>query len=151
MPASDPTQLDLSPAGTSGTALLSIWVAGRHYLTHRDQVDAVGLIDPFAPPLDRHGKPQICCELAPLFGIDMAVPPGRRHGLSVVLRRRGVILLVDRIDLQSVGVPTVQPLAPLLVRRLARPWFLGVVVEDDQPLLVLDLRRIATDVALGAV
>lgn len=131
--------------------LISLHVAGRPYLVRRDAVDVMALLDPLAPPAtDARGRPLTVRPLAELLGAEEDPAPGRRHALSVALRRRSVALLVDRVDDMAHHI-SVQPLAPLLARRLARPWFLGAAAIDDAPVLLLDLRRIAADVALGII
>jgi len=64
------------------------------------------------------------------------------------LRRRFVELLAVRIDLLA-DAPTITPLAPFLAARLRLSWVTGVALLDEQPVVVLDLRRLAADLALG--
>jgi hypothetical protein len=131
--------------------LLEVHTATRRYLvpqTHLDHLTMMVASQPAAPT--RRSTALVCRDLGPLLDPDDLGPPGRRHALTVELRRRTVALLVERAE--SLAAPgAVQPLGALLARRLARPWVLGAVVIDDLPVLVLDLRRIAADVALGAV
>lgn len=129
---------------------LRIEAGQRRYAIVPAQVGALSLLNPADGPTDPRGRPLICQDLGALLGETQPAPTGRRHALTIDLRRRSVSLLIDRID--SLDQPTpIQPLAPLLTRRLRWPWFLGAVIYSDEPLLVLDLRRIATDVAIGAV
>lgn len=127
--------------------------AGRQcYAISQVQIDHLDLLDPASMPIDQRGRPLICRDLATLLGDEASVPAGRRHTVTVSLRRRSVALLVDSID--SLGGDEsreIHPLSPLIARRLAQPWFLGAIIYQDEPLLLLDLRRIATDVAIGAV
>ncbi|MGQ9925594.1 MAG: chemotaxis protein CheW [Chloroflexaceae bacterium] len=134
--------------GAVATALaFEVQTARRRYFVPRSHVDQVGI----APPpnaSEAHGRPLLARDLGPLLDHEDSGAPGRQ-ALTVLLRRRTVVLRVQRIEnLESV---TVHPLAPLLRQRLRAPWVLGAVIRDDQPVLVLDVRRIATDVALGAV
>ncbi|NTV63789.1 MAG: hypothetical protein HGA65_09665 [Oscillochloris sp.] len=135
------------------STLLGVRVGERCYMVAQSQVNHIGLLDPYELPTDSGGRQLICRELGPLLheaGDDGR--PGRRHAMLISLRRRSVALLVDRIDsLVGYEQPAIQTLSPLLTKRLVRPWFLGVVVYHDEPILLLDLRRIATDVAIGAV
>lgn len=87
-------------------------------------------------------------QLGPL--LDPADPPaaGRLHALTITLRRRVVELLAPRVDL-LVEAPVIRPLAPFLAARLQLPWVNGVVLLEDQPVIALDLRRLAADLALG--
>jgi chemotaxis signal transduction protein len=102
------------------------------------------------PASDARGRPILSRELGPLLDPSDQSVSGRRHALTLVLRRRTVALLVARAESLAAFGPW-QPLGPLLTPRLARPWVLGAVVIADQPVLVLDLRRIAADLALGVV
>ncbi len=135
----------------STALLLEVHTALRRYLipqTHLDHLTVV-LAGQEPTPSER-GKPLVCRALGPLLDATDVGHPARQHALTVELRRRTVLLLVERAArLTTPG--TVQPLGTLLARCLARPWVLGAVVIDDCPVLVLDLRRIAADVALGAV
>jgi chemotaxis signal transduction protein len=135
------------------SAFLSVEAGLWRCAVAQEQVSHLTIVDPIAPPADPRGRPIICRDLGALLGGGDAAPAsGRRHAITVDLRRRSVALLVDYIDgLGDAGGQAVQPLSPLLARRLARPWFLGAIIRGDQPLLLLDLRRIATDVALGAI
>lgn len=136
---------------TDSTLLLEVSTAARRYLVPRAHLDHLAQVAPGAQPGPHDAtRPQIARELGPLLDrIDVGAP-GRRHALIVRLRRRSVALLVERAE--ALGAPGfVQPLDPLLARRLARPWVLGAIVLDQAPVLVLDLRRIAADLALGVV
>jgi hypothetical protein len=135
------------------SAILSVQAGRSRYAISQTQVDHLGLLDPAGAPTDERGRPLICRELGALLGDIEEIGPGRRHAITVSLRRRSVALLVDHIDsLGGDGPLAISPLAPLLTRRLTWPWFLGAVIyEGEPPLLLLDLRRIATDVAISAV
>lgn len=135
-----------------GALLLEVLTATRRYLVPRSHLDSLGQVAPGdAPPaLDGRGRPVVALDLGPLLDPADQGPPGRRHALTVALRRRSVALLVERAE--ALGSPgPLQPLGPLLAGRLARPWAIGAVVLGETPVVVLDLRRIAADVALGAV
>lgn len=137
--------------GSSAAGLLvEIHTAARRYLVPLAHLDGLTLVAAGAA-VSNEATAQVSVwrELGPLLDATDVGPHGRRHALTVTLRRRSVALLVERVaDFGSPG--TLQPLAPLLVSRLARPWLLGAVVVANEPVLVLDLRRIAVDVALGA-
>jgi hypothetical protein len=136
---------------TDGPLLLEVRTAGRRYLVPRSHVDHLDqVIDGALPASDARGRPLINRELGPLLDPSDQGAPGRRHALTLVLRRRTVALLVARAESLAAPGP-IQPLGPLLTPLLARPWLLGAVVVADQPVLVLDLRRIAADLALGLV
>lgn len=132
----------------ASTLLLDLRTASRRYFVPRSHIDLLG-----PPPLpgtsDARGRPLLVRDLGPLLDpLDQAVP-GRCQALTVTLRRRSVALLVQRVE--SLAAHTgIQPLAPFLARRLRAPWVLGAVAVDDGPVLILDLRRIAIDLALGA-
>jgi hypothetical protein len=134
------------------STILGVEAGRRRYAVASDQIDHIGLLDPAGEPADQGGRPLICRELGQLLGGATTGVVGRRHAISISLRRRSVALLIDHIDsLNDEGPLAIQPLASLLTRRLASQWFLGAVVYRGEPLLLLDLRRIATDVAIGAV
>jgi chemotaxis signal transduction protein len=102
---------------------------------------------------DERGRPIISSELGILLDQEDLRGQDRCHALIVGLRRRTVALLVHRIEdahISDVTVDMIQPLPPLLARSLARPWLMGVLLRDDEPLLVLDIRRIAQDVVLAS-
>jgi hypothetical protein len=137
---------------TPDSVFLSVRAGRWRCAVVREQVGHLAFLDPAAPPADPTGRPLICRELAALFGEAVVGAAGRRQAIMITLRRRSVGLLVDHIDsLEAADGSAVQPLSPILARRMARPWFLGAIVCDDLPLLLLDLRRIATDVAAGAI
>lgn len=128
--------------------LIELRAGGHRYFAPHDQVASLTMFDPGAPPAhDERGVPLVARSLAELLG-----PPTlgqARQALIVRLRRRAVALLVERVERLADDLP-VQQLPTLLRRRLTAPWVLGVVAADEAPILVLDLRRIAADVALGA-
>jgi hypothetical protein len=133
-------------------AILSVMVGPQRYAIAQRQIDHLGLLDPARASADQRGRPLLCRELGALLGGAGAISPGRRHAITVSLRRHGVALLADYVDSLGGDAPLeTQPLSPLIARRLARPWFLGAVIYDGAPLLLLDLRRIASDVVIGAV
>ncbi len=132
---------------TAATLAFEVQTARRRYFVPRGHVDQLG-VAPLPNASEAHGRPLLTRDLGPLLDPEDSGAPARQ-ALTVLLRRRTVVLRVQRIEsLESV---TVHPLAPLLRRRLRAPWVLGAVIHDDQPVLVLDMRRIATDLALGAV
>ncbi|WP_129628074.1 chemotaxis protein CheW [Candidatus Oscillochloris fontis] len=132
--------------------ILGVAVGGALFGVVQSHVQTVSLIDPTDPPTDMHDRTLICRELGPMLGGPPHQGAGRRHALIIALRRRSVALLIDRVDsLHLENQSEIQMLAPLLAQRLARPWFIGAVIYQDAPLLLLDLRRIATDVMIGAV
>ncbi|NTW97859.1 MAG: hypothetical protein HGB28_04840 [Oscillochloris sp.] len=134
------------------SAILSIDAGRRRYVIAQAQVDHLGLLDPAEAPTDLSGRALICRDLGPMLGGAGHTAGGRRHAVTIALRRRSVALLIDHIDSLDEEEPLkIQALSPLLAYRLARPWFIGAVVYRDAPLLLLDLRRIATDVAISAV
>ncbi|MCX7790630.1 MAG: chemotaxis protein CheW [Chloroflexaceae bacterium] len=129
------------------TLAFEVHTGRRRYFVPRDHVDQLGTAPP--PTVNQsHGRPLLARDLGPLLDPADDGAPGRQ-ALTVLLRRRTVVLRVQRIE--SLASVTVHPLAPLLRQRLRAPWLLGAVITDDQPVLVLDVRRIATDVALGAI
>lgn len=130
--------------------LLELRVAGRRLFTPHDQVDQLAIVEPGALVGARdHGLPCHLCELGPVLGA--AAPPwdtGRRQALGVALADRTVVFLVDRVE-GLTHEATVQPLPPPLGAAAVAPWLLGAVAGDDgdAPALVIDLRRIATELS----
>lgn len=121
------------------------------YIVRRDQVLElrVGMSKAELERPDERGKSVISCELGTLLDPrDMRSNP-RRHALVIPTRRWSVALLVERVeDIRTATRDHIQKLPPLLARRLERPWFLGVFVAEENPMLVLDLRQIAQDVLM---
>lgn len=129
------------------TLAFEVQTARRRYFVPRGHVDQLG-VAPLPDAVTVLDRPLLTRDLGPLLDPEDGGAPGRQ-ALTVLLRRRAVVLRVQRIEsLESV---TVHPLAPLLRQRLRAPWVVGAVIRDDQPVLVLDVRRIATDLALGAI
>ncbi|WP_322510767.1 hypothetical protein [Chloroflexus sp.] len=126
--------------------ILLIETVARRYVCRQNDVDTIGL--PVATERDARGRAIVRCQLGPL--LDPADPPaaGRLHALTIMLRRRVVELGVPRVDLLT-DPPPIVPLAPFFLARLQLPWVNGVALLDDQPVIALDLRRLAADVALG--
>lgn len=134
--------------------LLRVHTTLHSYIVRRDHVHELRLVFNQADleHQDERGRSLLSCELGRLLDPDDLRSNVRRHALVVHLRRRRVALLAERVDAIRIGggaEDSVQPLPPLLAQRLARPWFLGVFLDDELPLLVLDVRQIAQDVALS--
>lgn len=86
------------------------------------------------------------CELGSLFDQRDVSESDRRYALIVPTRRRNIAFLTERIDEITNCAAEIRPLGALLASCLAHPWFLGAMICDNHPLLVLDLHRIAQDV-----
>lgn len=134
--------------------LLMIRTALHRYVVRRDQVHELCIVNKGAElaATDERGRPLLGCELGPLLDPTDIQRQGRQHALVVQLRRRSIALLVNRVDdiySQADSVEAIQPLPRLLMRRIERPWFLGVLMCDDTPVLVLDLRTLAQDAVLS--
>ncbi len=126
--------------------ILLIETATRRYLGRQSDVDAIGA--PGEDDRDARGRPILRRQLGPLLDPDDPPAVGRLHALRIILRRRTVELLVSRVDLFP-EAPPIKPLVPFLAVRLQLPWVSGVALIADQPVVVLDLRRLAADLALG--
>lgn len=120
-------------------------VRREHMLELRVVADETDLERP-----DEHDKPLERCELGPLLDPHDTPTSTRRHALIVPSHLGSVAFLVDRIeDMQrETSTTTMHPMPSLFVRQLKRPWFPGVFVLEETPLLVLDLRQIAQDVLI---
>jgi chemotaxis signal transduction protein len=133
--------------------LLTIRTTLHRYIVCRSQITAMRSLSSDADinEPDERGRSIISSELGTLLDQEDLRGHDRCHALVVGLRRRTVALLVHRIEdahINDATVDMIQPLPPLLARSLERPWYIGVLLRDDEPLLVLDIRRIAQDVVL---
>jgi chemotaxis signal transduction protein len=129
--------------------LLTVQTVLHRYVVYRDQILELRIVDNIAEleQIDSRGRPMINRALGGLLDPRDTLNAKRCHALIVQLRRRSVALLVERVaDLHTIEMPNlIQPLAPLIVQRLDHPWFLGAMVHNEEPLLVLDLRQIALE------
>jgi hypothetical protein len=128
--------------------LLTVITKNHRYIVRRDQMIELRLVTTEADLKrpDERGKPIISGELSLLLDPDDPPTHSRRHAIIVPTRRRSVALLVDRVeDVQATTEGMIQKLPEVFKRRLERPWFLGVMVQEDTPILVLDLRQVAQD------
>lgn len=135
--------------------LLLLIATGPHYYgVRRDQIQRLLVLDQpeEVPAIDERGKKVVAQPLEPLLSQEESSLTGRCHALLVPTRRRTLAFLATRVeDLLTVGgAQTFQPLPPLLHQHLARPWFLGTLLQNTTLLLVLDLRQMAQDVLYGA-
>lgn len=131
--------------------LLTVMTTKHQYIVRRDQILELRLVTDEADLKrpDERGKPIISGELGTLLDPEDVPMTPRRHAIIVPTRRRSIALLVDRIEnVQMTAEDSMQKLPALFLRNLSRPWFLGVMVQEDTPVLVLDLRQIAQDVML---
>ncbi len=133
--------------------LLMIYTGLHRYIVRRDHVHELRLVmrkaDLERP--DLRGKQLVSSDLGRLLDPLDPLQAGRCYALIVHMRRRGVALLARRVEdvyIEAAAHDSMQSLPPLLTRNLQRPWLLGVVVWDDIPILVLDMRQIAQDVLL---
>jgi chemotaxis signal transduction protein len=134
-----------------GDLLLLVHTATHTYVARREQIHRLHLVsyELELATTDERGRPIVPSDLGPLLDAEDMGSDGRAHALIVQLRRRSVAFLVERVDDLRIEAPLTEllhPLPPLLARRLARPWFMGVLLWHDEPCLVLDLRQIAQDV-----
>jgi chemotaxis signal transduction protein len=133
--------------------LLTIRTALHRYIVRREQVGEMRMVtgnDDLTVP-DERGRPIINVDLGQILDPQDATRYARCHSLIIPMRRRSVGLLIERIEDASTDretPDTVQALPPLLAGGLQYPWFSGVVVRDEIPLLVLDVRQIARDILL---
>jgi chemotaxis signal transduction protein len=134
--------------------LLTIRTTLHRYIVCRSQITEMRSLSSDADinEQDERGRPIISSELGTLLDLEDLRGHDRCHALFVRLRRRTVALLVHRIEdayMYDAAVSMIQPLPPLLARSLEWPWFIGVLLHDAEPILVLDVRRIAQDVVLA--
>ncbi|GAB4432723.1 MAG: hypothetical protein OHK0015_20610 [Chloroflexi bacterium OHK40] len=126
-------------------ALIEVRAAGRRYFVPQAHVAQLELLRASVPP----SRTLLARALGPLLHPTADHGSGDRQALTVVLPDCTVALLVERVERLEESAD-LRPLAPLIARRLAAPWVLGVVVAGDEPVPVLDLRQIAADVARAA-
>lgn len=132
--------------------LLTVRTSMHRYIVRRDHIAEIRMIagNGDLELRDKRGKPIMRHELGHLLDSENTPIRTRWHALIVSTHHRDVALLVDRVeDIAHTSSEVIQPLAPLLARRLTRPWVLGTLVRDDEPLLVLNLRQIAQAVLSG--
>ena len=132
----------------SSDLLLMVQTAQRRYALRRRQFNRLVAYDPAWQA--ENGRPTVYHQLGPL--LDPTDPPinGRSHTLIVELRRRNVGLIIARAeDLTPTERHSITPLVPLLARRLSHQWIEGVLTSADEPILLLDLQRIARDLLQG--
>ncbi|MCU0490659.1 MAG: hypothetical protein MUD01_03535 [Chloroflexaceae bacterium] len=115
----------------------------RHlYAAPRSHIQALWMLDERSGAAHQDADKGIWVQpLGPLIDpLDVYVPGRRQQALVVATSAGPLALLVRRAD-DTLGyvAHTYQPLAPLLRERLARPWFSGTLIVEEQPILVLDL------------
>lgn len=134
--------------------LLMIRTTLHRYIVRRDEVYALRTVesDLALEQTDERGRPLLVCELATLLDSEDLRGHDRCHALMIRLRRWSVALLVHRIEdayLDSEMVDQMQAMPPLLAQQMAHPWFHGALLREDEPVLVLDVHRIAQDAVLA--
>jgi hypothetical protein len=126
--------------------LLIVRTEQRRYAVRRDDLESVRLI---AGPVelagpDRNGRAPISVELGAV--LEGAAPTGRaRRALTVLLRRRSIILLVDEVE-DFLEHPVVQPIPALLRDRLREPWAVGALLLGAAIVVQIDLRAVARSI-----
>jgi chemotaxis signal transduction protein len=131
--------------------LLFVSTATHRYVVTRSQILEMRIITRQADieRPDERGKPITAHSLGPLLDPADKDVPRRHHALIIPTRRRGIALLVDRVqDVYQTTEDDVQKLPPLFLRNIERPWFLGIFLYEEEPFLVLDLRQIAQNILL---
>lgn len=132
--------------------LLTVRTTFYHYIVRRDHISEIRMITSLADVAhcDERGKPVVRCELGHLLDPTDLLISTRKQALIVPTRRRSVALLVDRVeDFSDASLEVIQPLSSILAPRLARSWFIGTLIRNDTPFLILDVRQIAQDVLFG--
>jgi hypothetical protein len=119
----------------------------RRYAVRRDDLESVRLI---AGPVDlagsdRNGRAPIGVELGAVLEGAAPVERARRHALTVLLRRRSIMLLVDEVE-DFLEHPAVHPIPALLRDRLREPWAVGALLLGEEIVVQIDLRAVARSI-----
>lgn len=125
--------------------LLHIMVGGQPFLVQHSQVSHAVSVAHAAALQDERGQPMRQVALAPMLGLP-ATPA--RHALLVPTRRRTVALLVESLDLfeqADDAMSLILPVPPLIAQAVGHQWLSGIMIHDDYPLQLLDVRQIAQD------
>jgi len=123
--------------------LLIVHTARHRYAVRRMDVSEIKFVgDSSAMPCDERGRPYIGVELGPLLDPGDHSAGKRRHALVVLLRRRRVALLAERIESFQEQASTVA-LPDLLRACLEHPWAVGALVIDGEVVVQLDLLAVA--------
>lgn len=133
--------------------ILTVHTARHSYIVRRDDISELRMVrsraDRERP--DERGRPVVHVDLGQFLDPEDLCASRRHHAMLVHLRRQSVALLVKRIEDLATDTQqsrAIQLLPPLLAQRLTPVWVSGVLVYDDRPILVLNLRQIARDVVL---
>ncbi len=124
---------------------LHMIVGGQPFLVQHRQVSRTVPVARVAEVQDERGHALRQVALAPLLGLP-ATPA--RHALLVPTRRRTVALLVEATDLFGLEgdlEPLILPVPPLIAQAVGHQWLGGVLIHNDYPLQLLDVRQIAQD------
>lgn len=129
--------------------LLTVQTVLHRYVVCHDQIFELRIVNDVAEleQIDSRGRPMVSRTLGSLLDPSDTLRARRCHALIVQLRRRSVALLVERVEnFHTIEMPNlVQPLAPLMAQRLEHTWFLGAMIHNEEPILVLDLPQIALE------
>ncbi len=124
--------------------LLVVTTAQHRYAVRRDDVSELRLIDAEASGGGMQSWVKV--DLGALLYPGDTSTQRRRHAMFVPLRRKQIVLMVDRIDMVEGTQPL--PLPMLLQARLLQPWSVGVLQIEDQVVVQIDIRAVARSVLL---
>jgi len=123
--------------------LLIVHTARHRYAVRRTDVSEIKFVgDSSVMPCDERGQPYIGVELGPVLDPGDQSAGKRRHALIVLLRRRRVALLAERIESFQEQAGTVA-LPELFKACLEQPWAIGALVIDGEVVVQLDLLAVA--------
>lgn len=124
---------------------LHVTVGQQAFLVQHTQISRTAPVALLSSLHDERGQALRQVALASVLGLP---PAPVRHALLVLTRRRTVALLVAAIDLFQLPadlVPIILPVPQLIAQAVAHNWISGIVIHDDYPLQLLNIRQIAQD------
>lgn len=127
----------------STAGLLVAQTAHRWYALPKQDVFGIRTVDPNSVE-----NGMVKADLGALFDPNDRSALPRRHGLFVPLRRKQVVLMVDRVDLLEQQADN-RELPGLVRARLSQPWATGVLLLGDRVVIQIDLRAVARSVLLA--
>jgi hypothetical protein len=127
--------------------LVVVRTANRRYAVRRTDLLGIRRADVARHEALRSAQPFASMALGALLEPLAASEIRPSQALLVSLRRRTIALLVERVE-EFLEQPHVHPLPALLRNQLHQEWAVGILMHEDEPIIVLDLRAVARSVLL---